>query len=115
MIVVCAISYNLLAPFVARTVGLEEGYESFKHRVWAGGVDVFFDREEELKTFLERYGEYTYSTRMEELEEVVGKLLKERGIKLCTAESCTARFAFRKDSECGRLVPILCGWVCGLL
>jgi len=90
MIVGVCHKLQLLAPFVARTVGLEEGYESFKHRVWAGGVDVFFDREEELKTFLERYGEYTYSTRMEELEEVVGKLLKERGIKLCTAESCTA-------------------------
>lgn len=77
------------APFVARTVGLSSGYENLRHKVWVGGVDVFFDTEGELRSFLEKYGEYVYATEMKSLEEVVGSLLKERGVKLCTAESCT--------------------------
>ncbi|MCS7196999.1 MAG: nicotinamide-nucleotide amidohydrolase family protein [Aquificaceae bacterium] len=74
--------------YIVRTLGLEslEGYRSIK---WVGGVDVLLSGEEELRDFMSKYGDFVYTVGREELEEVVGKLLKERGLKLATAESCT--------------------------
>lgn len=73
---------------IARTIGLEslEGYKQIR---WIGGVDVILKSQEELEEFLAKYGEYVYAIGREEMEEVVGRLLKERGLKLATAESCT--------------------------
>ncbi|WPM31945.1 nicotinamide-nucleotide amidohydrolase family protein [Hydrogenobacter sp. T-2] len=75
--------------FIVRTIGLDalEGYRSVK---WAGGVDFFIEDEEKLKLFVERYKDFIYAIGKESMEEVVGKLLREKGLKLATAESCTA-------------------------
>ncbi|MFN3264732.1 MAG: CinA family protein, partial [Aquificaceae bacterium] len=56
---------------------------------WAGGVDFFLRSEEELKLFMEKYGDFVYALGKESMEEVVGRLLREKGLKLATAESCT--------------------------
>ncbi|MCS7263110.1 MAG: nicotinamide-nucleotide amidohydrolase family protein [Aquificaceae bacterium] len=74
--------------YVARTFGLQElqGYRTVE---WAGGVDVLLESREELEKFLQRYGQFVYAVGGEELEEVVGRLLAQRGLKLVTAESCT--------------------------
>lgn len=74
--------------FVVRTIGLKS-LEGYKFRRWAGGVDFFLKNEEELRLFLERYGDFVYSLGKVSMEEVVGRLLRERGLKLATAESCT--------------------------
>ncbi|RMH81009.1 MAG: nicotinamide-nucleotide amidohydrolase family protein [Acidobacteria bacterium] len=74
---------------MVRTFGLEEGFQAYAHRVWTGGVDLFFNREDELKAFLDRYGDFVYTVGRDELEAVVGRMLKERGIKLAVAESCS--------------------------
>ncbi len=73
---------------LVRTIGLEnlEGYRCIR---WVGGVDVLLNNQEELEKFLNKYGNYVYAIGMEDMEEVVGRLLKERGVKLATAESCT--------------------------
>lgn len=42
--------------------------------------------EERIK---ERLGDYIYGSGKESLEEVIGRLLKERGLKISVAESCT--------------------------
>ncbi|HCO38511.1 MAG TPA: CinA family protein, partial [Aquificaceae bacterium] len=73
---------------IARTIGLE-GLEGYKQVKWIGGIDVILKNKEELEEFLAKYGEYVYAVGREEMEEVVGRLLKERGLKLATAESCT--------------------------
>lgn len=73
---------------IVRTIGLEP-VEGYNFRRWAGGVDFFLTGEEELATFMEKYGRYVYAIGRESLEEVVGRLLKERGLKLAVAESCT--------------------------
>ncbi len=74
--------------FIARTIGLEE-IEGYRCIRWVGGLDVILESQEELERFLEKYGEFVYALGREEMEEVVGRLLKERGLKLATAESCT--------------------------
>ena len=71
---------------IARTIGLE-GLEGYKQVKWIGGIDVILKNKEELEEFLAKYGEYVYAVGREEMVEVVGRLLKERGLKLATAES----------------------------
>ncbi len=73
---------------LVRTIGLDV-LEGYKFRQWAGGVDFFIKDEEELRFFLENYGDFVYSVGKESMEEVVGRLLREKGLKLATAESCT--------------------------
>ncbi len=75
--------------FIVRTIGLDV-VDEYKSRKWIGGVDFFIENERELKLFMERYGNFVYAIGGESMEEVVGKLLRERGLKLATAESCTA-------------------------
>ena len=53
------------------------------------GVDVYLQRGEDLKRAKGRLGFFVYSEG-ESLEEVVGKMLKEKNLTLSTAESCTA-------------------------
>ncbi len=74
---------------VLRTIGLE-GFEGYRYLKGIGGVDFFFDKEEQAQEFLSKYGKYVYAVGKRDLEEVVGGLLKERGLKISTAESCTA-------------------------
>ena len=62
---------------IARTIGLE-GLEGYKQVKWIGGIDVILKNKEELEEFLAKYGEYVYAVGREEMEEVVGRLLKER-------------------------------------
>ncbi|HCI54694.1 MAG TPA: competence/damage-inducible protein A [Bacteroidales bacterium] len=45
--------------------------------------------EEQVKKLYNIIPEYIYGEDEEQLEEVVGRLLKKKGHKLCTAESCT--------------------------
>lgn len=73
---------------VVRTLGLEN-LEGYRHVRWAGGVDVILESEEELSTFLSKYGDFVYGKGKESMEEVVGRLLNEKGLRLVTAESCT--------------------------
>ncbi len=75
--------------FLVRTIGLD-AIEYYKSRRWVGGVDFFIKDERELKTFMEKYGNFVYAVGRESIEEVVGRLLREKGLKLATAESCTA-------------------------
>lgn len=77
-----------LEGFIARTIGLES-LEGYRYIRWIGGIDVILESQKELEEFLTKYGEYVYAVGREEMEEVVGRLLKERGLKLATAESCT--------------------------
>lgn len=74
--------------FLARAIGLDV-IEGYKSRKWVGGVDFLIKDEEELKIFMERYGDFVYAIGSKSMEEVVGVLLREKGLKLATAESCT--------------------------
>ncbi|MCS7278291.1 MAG: CinA family protein [Aquificaceae bacterium] len=74
--------------YLVRTIGLED-IEGYKYTRWVGGLDVFLNTEEELEEFLEKYRQFVYAVGKEDMEEVVGRLLKEKGVKLATAESCT--------------------------
>ncbi|CUS84398.1 amidohydrolase, PncC family, partial [Candidatus Kryptobacter tengchongensis] len=47
---------------------------------------IINEAEEKIKT---KIGKYIYGVDDEELEEVVGKLLAQKGLKLAVAESCT--------------------------
>ncbi|WP_457600363.1 CinA family protein [Hydrogenivirga sp.] len=83
-------------PYVLRTFDLSaEEIEvrlrglDFRVRITLAGVDLIFDREEDKKRAREELGGFVYSEGSP-MEEVLGKLLKERGYTLSTAESCTA-------------------------
>ena len=73
---------------LVRTIGLEdlEGYRCIR---WIGGIDVLLNTQRELEEFLIKYGKFVYAIGKEEMEEVIGRLLKEREMKLAVAESCT--------------------------
>ncbi|MFN7065688.1 MAG: CinA family protein [Aquificaceae bacterium] len=74
--------------FIVRTIGLEE-VEEYPHRRWVGGIDLFLESQEQVQEALFKYGKYVYAIGREDMEEVVGRLLRDRGIRLSTAESCT--------------------------
>ncbi|MCS7307829.1 MAG: nicotinamide-nucleotide amidohydrolase family protein [Aquificaceae bacterium] len=74
------------SKYVARLVDEVEGYAGVR---WWGGLDVVFESQEELGDFLKKHGKYVYCVGDMELEEVVGELLKAKGLKLVVAESCT--------------------------
>ncbi|ADC88759.1 CinA domain protein [Thermocrinis albus DSM 14484] len=78
-------------PYILRTVGLsKDKVKKYHHVVWAGGIDLYFDREEEWLKALEEFKDYVYATQKVEMEQVVGQLLREKNLKLAVAESCTA-------------------------
>ncbi len=64
-----------------------EGFR-FRLRRWTGGIDLLFEREEDLVKAKNCIGNYVYS-QGEPMEKVVGDLLKKRGFTLSVAESCT--------------------------
>ncbi|WP_461829546.1 CinA family protein [Aquifex sp.] len=63
---------------------------SFSYQVSLAGIDLFFDREEDWKRAKELLEEFIYTDRSENIEETLGRVLKEKGLTLSTAESCTA-------------------------
>lgn len=73
---------------LVKTIGLDEikDYRCIKR---LDGIHVILESREELEDFLSKYGKFVYAIGKEDMEEVIGRLLKERGIKLATAESCT--------------------------
>jgi nicotinamide-nucleotide amidase len=76
--------------YILRTFGLEREKLSYpKMYEWLGGIDIYFDSEEDWRRVRQELGFYVYSDDKKEMEEVVGELLKERGLKLAVAESCT--------------------------
>jgi len=62
----------------------------FKLEISLSGVDVLFEKREDWEKAKEEIGKWVYSESWESMEEVVGRLLREREITLSVAESCTA-------------------------
>ncbi len=62
----------------------------FKLEITLAGVDIIFEDKENWDRARKELSEFIYSEDGSPLENVVGKLLKERGETLSTAESCTA-------------------------
>ena len=73
---------------VVRAFGLSR-VEGVRQRRWIGGLDLFPEDEKQKEYLIEKYRSYVYADRWEELEEVVARILKDRGLKLAVAESCT--------------------------
>ncbi|MDQ7037679.1 MAG: nicotinamide-nucleotide amidohydrolase family protein [Aquificota bacterium] len=95
---VCEVCLEERPPggYVLRTFGVGAEYLKdalkgipFSWREGLAGVDLFFDSPEDLKKAEGKLGKVVYS-RGESMEVVVGRLLKEKGLTLSTAESCTA-------------------------
>jgi len=57
---------------------------------WAGAEENLSDLEELTARIQETIGDAIFTTRGESMEEVVGRQLKEAGLTLAVAESCTA-------------------------
>lgn len=62
----------------------------FSYRVSLAGIDLLFDREEDWSRAKELLEEFVYTDRAENIEETLGRVLREKGYTLSTAESCTA-------------------------
>ncbi|NPA41530.1 MAG: nicotinamide-nucleotide amidohydrolase family protein [Aquificae bacterium] len=82
---------HLLRTFDLETGDIEDKLEGIEFKALEGlqGIDLLFESEKHLKEAIDRLGIYAYSTG-ESMEEVVGRLLREKGLTLSTAESCTA-------------------------
>ncbi|AAC07772.1 CinA family protein [Aquifex aeolicus] len=83
--------------YVLRTFEIKEGQvkeklKDLNYEILASlsGVDLTFEKEEEWKKAKEILSDYVYTDRPESLEETLGRILKEKGFTLSTAESCTA-------------------------
>ncbi|GAB6066471.1 CinA family protein [Aquifex pyrophilus] len=83
--------------FVLRTFGLEEKevrerLKDIKHELRSSleGVDVILRTQEDRERALNLLKEFVYSEEDEPIEYVLGKVLREKGLTLSTAESCTA-------------------------
>lgn len=81
--------------FVLRTFGLNREVLrkvlsgiSFRLEEKLAGIDVFFENAADLREAKERLGDAVYSEG-EPMEEVVGRILRERKLSLSVAESCT--------------------------
>ncbi|SHK50917.1 nicotinamide-nucleotide amidase [Thermocrinis minervae] len=88
--IVSVCSRRRKGDYVIRTFGCEDYPKDVPHRVWIGGVDFFPRNEGEKERILKSLGKYVYAESWLELEEVVARILKRRGVKLAVAESCTA-------------------------
>jgi PncC family amidohydrolase len=53
------------------------------------GIDIETQKREIFEELQKTFGSDIYSTDLNELEETIGKLLKEKGLTIATAESCT--------------------------
>ena len=62
----------------------------FSYRVSLAGIDLLFDREGDWSRAKELLEEFVYTDRAENIEETLGRVLREKGYTLSTAESCTA-------------------------
>jgi hypothetical protein len=66
--------------YILRTFGLEREKLNYP-RVdeWLGGIDIYFDSEEDWRRARQELGFYVYADDKREMEEVVGELLKKEG------------------------------------
>lgn len=55
-------------------------------------ADLNVDIQKEIDKLMPQIQKYVFSTTNENLEEAIGRMLKERGLTLSTAESCTGGF-----------------------
>ena len=62
----------------------------FSYTVSLSGIDLFFEEERDREKAKEALNEYVYTDRSENIEETLGRVLREKGFTLSTAESCTA-------------------------
>lgn len=62
----------------------------FSYCVSLAGIDLLFDREEDWSRAKELLEEFVYTDRAENIEETLGRVLKEKRYTFSTAESCTA-------------------------
>ena len=62
----------------------------FSYRVSLAGIDLLFDREEDWSRAKELLEEFVYTDRAENIEETLGRVLKEKWNTPSTTESCTA-------------------------
>jgi len=82
--------------YVLRTFGITAGEAeeklkgiSFRKEVHPGGLDLLFEGEEDRSRARIRLGDAVYADSWLSMEEVVGELLRKRGLTLSIAESCT--------------------------
>lgn len=74
---------------------LLEDIKSLSYNVSPKGVDIFVsgvnpaDFDDKVSKIKDRLGDFIYAEGFIEMEEVVGKLLKDRGLTIATAESST--------------------------
>ncbi len=83
--------------YLLRTFNISEeeiksrlGGVPFSYCVSLAGIDLFFEREEDWQKAKELLEEFIYTDRPENIEGTLGRVLKEKGMTLSTAESCTA-------------------------
>ena len=87
---------EIIEPMRARLGEIEiaylPGYYGARLRLTAEGADKF-EVEKRLETALEiledKIEKFTYSTKGESLSEVIGHLMREKGLTLAISESCT--------------------------
>jgi nicotinamide-nucleotide amidase len=112
------LSESRLDELVAGAVGPDEGRVSFRASfpevsvrvVVHGGAAVAAARLEALAARIrERIGGYVYGEGAVTMEEIVGRLLGERGLTVATAESCTAGLVAHRLTN----VPGSSAWVRG--
>ncbi|MFN3813524.1 MAG: CinA family protein [Aquificaceae bacterium] len=76
--------------YLLRTFGLsEDRLKSYSHQRTVGGIDLFFEREDEKEKAYSEFKEHVYTDNYLEMEDVVVELLKAKGLKLAVAESST--------------------------
>lgn len=63
---------------------------SFSYSVSLAGFDLIFEKEEEWEKARKLLEDFVYTDRSENIEETLGRVLREKGLTLSTAESCTA-------------------------
>ncbi|RUM32306.1 MAG: CinA family protein [Aquifex sp.] len=82
----------ILRTFEITEEEVKERLKGFECRTFTSlsGVDILFRNEKDWKEAKEILKEYVYTEKPESIEETLGRVLKERGFTLSTAESCTA-------------------------
>ncbi len=76
--------------YILRTFGLsEDRLKNYIYQKTIGGIDLFFEREEEKERAYSEFKDHVYADGYLEMEDVVVELLKAKGLKLAVAESST--------------------------